>query len=609
MTDDLAEEAPLSWKGLGQLPIISNMTEIGSGAFGKVHKWNHAGTWMSVKVIRVVDGCAADIERETTYISQLSHKHIIRCYDIQRDAHYVYIIMDYAEGGNLKSAAPTLDWENKQRIVREVALGLAYLHGQGITHRDIKGENILLTTHGQAKLCDFGLANVMASATRASKYTPAKDPTGHGRPVGTKYWMAPELMTASPKYSSKTDIYALGVVMGELMEDADAPPDEYIALWKRCMEKDPEKRPTLDEIVATFRDIPDLDDSLDNGQRIETLITQAHNDYKEGQKLYRGGEGTEVNLAEAAERFRRAAKLGLKQAQYDLGMMYQRADQGYAPAQTSLGMAFRDGQGVQQDTDKALKLLEAATKQGYVCAYCNLAEMYGHGHGVEQNFTKAIELYRKAAELECTAAQVLLGVFYATGTGVRQDYMETAKFVRRAAEKGHPEAMCKLGFMYSNGQGVPEDHKKAREWWHKAAEADNREAQCHVGLLYINGEGVPKDKQKGLAWLTRAKQQGDEYARYLHDVSKMAKFNTAIVLLVLVTFLSAVMAKSCYCVNCGGQRCVRVDSATEAVFSDGLGTWYESYEGGYHIRGIADGDQAMFRTLCTRHQAMGGICY
>ena len=79
MTDDLADEAPLSWKGLGQLPIISSMTEIGSGAFGKVCKWNHAGTWMSVKVIRVVDGCAADIERETTYISQLSHKHIIRC--------------------------------------------------------------------------------------------------------------------------------------------------------------------------------------------------------------------------------------------------------------------------------------------------------------------------------------------------------------------------------------------------------------------------------------------------------------------------------------------------------------------------------------------------
>ncbi|CAO3566596.1 unnamed protein product [Mortierella alpina] len=535
MTDDLVDEAPLSWKGLGQLPIISSMTEIGSGAFGKVHKWNHAGTWMSVKVIRVVDGCAADIERETTYISQLSHKHIIRCYDIQRDAHYVYIIMDYAEGGNLKSAAPTLDWENKQRIVREVALGLAYLHGQGITHRDIKGENILLTTHGQAKLSDFGLANVMASATCASKYTPAKDPTGHGRPKGTLQWMAPELLTAKPKYSSKTDIYALGVVMGELMDHADEPPDEYRTLWKRCVEKDPEKRPTLDEIVATFHDIPDLDDSLDNGQRIETLITQAHNDYKEGQRLYRG-EGTEVNLAEAAERFRRAAKLGLKQAQYDLGMMYQRgegilrepakaiewlqkaADQGYAPAQTSLGMAYRDGLGVPQDTVKAFALLEAATKQGYVCAYCNLAEMYGHGHGVEQNFPKAIELYRKAAELECTAAQVLLGVFYATGTGVRQDYMETARFVRRAAEKGHPEAMCKLGFMYSNGQGVPEDHKKAREWWNKAAEANNREAQCHVGLLYINGEGVPKDKQKGLAWLKRAKQQGDEYARYLHDV-------------------------------------------------------------------------------------------
>ncbi|KAF9956199.1 hypothetical protein BGZ70_010016 [Mortierella alpina] len=89
----------------------------------------------------------------------------------------------------------------------------------------------------------------------------------------------------------------------------------------------------------------------------------------------------------------------------------------------------------------------------------------------------------------------------------------------------------------------------------------------------------------------------------------MDRFNAVIVLLVLVTFLSAVMAKSCYCANCGGQRCIRVDSATEAVFSDGLGGWKEAHDGGYHIYGIAAGDQAMFRTLCTRFQAMGGICY
>ncbi|KAF9431144.1 hypothetical protein BGZ94_008294 [Podila epigama] len=68
------------------------------------------------------------------------------------------------------------------------------------------------------------------------------------------------------------------------------------------------------------------------------------------------------------------------------------------------------------------------------------------------------------------------------------------------------------------------------------------------------------------------------------------------------------MAKFSTILACPGMGCVRVDSATEAVFSDGLGTWRQSWKGGYHIEGIAGSDRAMFRTLCTRFQADGGIC-
>ncbi|KAF9338020.1 hypothetical protein BG006_000600 [Podila minutissima] len=92
-----------------------------------------------------------------------------------------------------------------------------------------------------------------------------------------------------------------------------------------------------------------------------------------------------------------------------------------------------------------------------------------------------------------------------------------------------------------------------------------------------------------------------------YQLSTMARFNTLVVL-VLAVFLSVATAHSCYCVSCGSSICARVDSATVAVYSDGLGTWYESRQGCYHIRGIDAGDRAMFRALCTRHEAMGGIC-
>ncbi|KAI7818405.1 kinase-like domain-containing protein, partial [Gamsiella multidivaricata] len=167
---------------------------------------------MAVKSIQIEAAHNTDIERETKIVSQLAHRHIIQGYGVEQDGNYVYIITDYAEGGNLMGATPKLDWDSKRRIVTEVARGLAYLHNQDILHRDIKGDNILLTKHNEVKLCDFGLAKIIASATRSSTYTQK----------GTPKWMAPELKVVKPEYSTKSDIYTLDVVM-EDMVNGDAP--------------------------------------------------------------------------------------------------------------------------------------------------------------------------------------------------------------------------------------------------------------------------------------------------------------------------------------------------------------------------------------------------
>ncbi|KAG0295017.1 Mitogen-activated protein kinase kinase kinase kinase 5 [Dissophora globulifera] len=149
--------------------------------------------------------------------------------------------MYYAEGGNLDDAAPRLDWIAKKRIVVEVALGLGYLHSQGIIHRDIKGGNIVLTKNDEAKLCDFGIAKIIASATCGSSFVRK----------GTPKFMAPELKSAKPAYSTMSDIHALGVVMQELMHEDEIPLD-YMAIMTRCLDEDPEKRPTVEEIVGAF---------------------------------------------------------------------------------------------------------------------------------------------------------------------------------------------------------------------------------------------------------------------------------------------------------------------------------------------------------------------
>ncbi|KAI8605769.1 kinase-like domain-containing protein [Dissophora ornata] len=520
---------PDSWGGLGAIPFPTDETMIGRGAFGEVYRWNRDGTEMAVKRIRVTDGYTPDIERETNIVSRLVHKHIIQCYGVERDANYVYIVTDYAEGGDLSSASPRLDWEDRKRIVVEVALGLAYLHSQGIIHRDIKGANILLTKYNEAKLCDFGLAKVMASATCASTYTPK----------GTRKWMAPELISARPKYSSKSDVFALGVVMREL-EHGDTPLD-YTAIMTRCIDEDPDKRPTLEDVVDAFQVVPQVRDTATEEDQVKAeQDSSAEDEYKQGLRFY-SGDGVDVNRAEAAEIFRRAANMGHARAQYVLGKMYQdgdsvlrdytkaaecfqkAADQGYAPARTGLGLSYLDGgKGVPQDYSKALELFQAAASQGYIDAYPNLGWMYSYGLGVPKNNEEAVKWYRQAAEQGCAVSQANMGELYAKGVGVEQNVEEAARFRLMAAAQGHTESQHELGNMYALGLGVSRDRAAALDWWHKAAEGGNMEAQCFVGLMYVDGKDVVRKNQaKGRMWLKKAAEQGNEHAQYHVEVLRI----------------------------------------------------------------------------------------
>ena len=95
-------------------------------------------------------------------------------------------------------------------MAREIADGLQYLHANGIVHRDIKSLNVLLTCDGHAKLCDFGLAKLrtltVASVSQSSSAV-----------LGTFAWCAPEVILNGDEHSPASDVYAMGIVMWELM--------------------------------------------------------------------------------------------------------------------------------------------------------------------------------------------------------------------------------------------------------------------------------------------------------------------------------------------------------------------------------------------------------
>jgi len=129
--------------------------------------------------------------------------------------------------------------------------------------------------------------------------------------------------------------------------------------------------------------------------------------------------------------------------------------------------------------EKWLKLAE----QGDVYAQTSLGVMYRNGEGVPKNDAEAVKWFRKAVEQGYAGAQFNLGLMLDNGRGVPKNYDEAFKWYRKAAERGHADAQYNLGNMYHNGSGVPVNKAKAIKWWLKAAEQGHEDSKREFEIL------------------------------------------------------------------------------------------------------------------------------
>ncbi len=154
----------------------------------------------------------ARFRNEVLISRKLAHPNIVRLYDFGAAAKgYYYISMEYASGGSLGQRIYDLNSERLSfaevvRVLFEVSQGLSGAHRQGVVHRDLKPDNILLTDSGDVKLTDFGLARSLDVD---------KGFTNTGETVGTPYYMAPEQLRGE-KADQRADIYSLGILAFEL---------------------------------------------------------------------------------------------------------------------------------------------------------------------------------------------------------------------------------------------------------------------------------------------------------------------------------------------------------------------------------------------------------
>jgi serine/threonine-protein kinase len=151
--------------------------------------------------------------REIEVAARLQHPHILPLHDSGEAQGFLYYVMPFVEGHNLRhriTRQGELSIHEAVRILIEVTDALAYAHSQGLVHRDIKPENILLSGR-HALVTDFGVAKAVSEATGRQNLTTA------GVALGTPAYMAPEQALAESNIDGRADIYALGVLGYELI--------------------------------------------------------------------------------------------------------------------------------------------------------------------------------------------------------------------------------------------------------------------------------------------------------------------------------------------------------------------------------------------------------
>jgi len=199
-------------KNIGKYKILR---EIGKGGMGIVYKGldptNQKHVAIKVLPQSMVDRSMVErFNRESAAMVRLKHPNIVRAYEIGMTQGHHYFAMEYVEGENLKSiikAKQRLDVDEALNIAVQVAEALAFAHREeGMSHRDIKPDNIIVKDDGLVKVMDYGLVQ-MPNLTRV---------TVQGSAVGTAEYMSPE-QTTEEDVDTRTDIYSLGVTMYEML--------------------------------------------------------------------------------------------------------------------------------------------------------------------------------------------------------------------------------------------------------------------------------------------------------------------------------------------------------------------------------------------------------
>ncbi|MCS6849994.1 MAG: serine/threonine protein kinase [Gemmataceae bacterium] len=231
------------------------LAKIAEGGMGTVYKGRHRLTGQIVAIKIVPPSVASNkvllkrFEQEFRAASALDHPNIVRALDYDGTGSRPFLVMEYVDG---ESLGQRLEREGRIpeaeaiRLIVQVAQGLHKAHKEGLIHRDVKPDNILVTADGQAKLTDLGLVKDLDTELNLTR-------TGRG--LGTPHFMAPEQFRNAKNADVRCDIYSLGATL-YMMVTGELP-------FKSCGPLDAWMKKIRNDLPAPRQLVPELSERVD----------------------------------------------------------------------------------------------------------------------------------------------------------------------------------------------------------------------------------------------------------------------------------------------------------------------------------------------------------